>query len=83
MPCLLEKRQVALVEAGMLDVILEGRKQEVLGDEGGELLQIELRHMLGEAREALSPVVLERPDRAIALNYVGIENDKGGRARLA
>ena len=50
-----EKRQVALVEAGMLDVFLKWRKQEVLGDEGGELLQVELRHMLGEAHETLSP----------------------------
>lgn len=52
---LLEKQQVALVEAEILDVFLEERKQEVLGDEGGALLQVELRHMLGEARETLSP----------------------------
>lgn len=77
MPCLLEKRQVALVEAGMLDVFLEGRKQEILGDEGGELLKIELRHTLGEAHEALSPVVLERPDHAVILSFLGVENDEG------
>lgn len=60
----------------MLDVFLEGRKQEVLENEGGELLQVELRHVLDEAHKAPSPVALERADRAVALNNVGIENDE-------
>lgn len=63
----------------MLDVFLEGRKQEVLGDEGGELLQVELRHMPGETHEAPSPVVLERPDRTVILGFLGVEHDKGDK----
>ena len=61
----------------MLDVFLKWRKQEVLGDEGGELLQVELRHMLGETHEALSPVVLERADGSVTLGFLGVEHDEG------
>ena len=61
----------------MFDVFLQGREQEVLGDEGGELLQVELGHMLGEADEALSPVVLERPDGAVVLGFLRVKHDEG------
>lgn len=33
--------------------------------------------MLGEAHEELSPVVLERPDRAVILGFLGVEHDEG------
>ena len=62
----------------MFGVFLQRREQEVLGDEGGELLQVELGHMLGEADEVLSPVVFERPDSAAVLEFLGVEHDEGG-----
>lgn len=33
--------------------------------------------MLGEAHEELSPVVLERADRAVVLGFLGVEHDEG------
>lgn len=38
-----------------------------------------LGHMLGEARKAPSPVVLERANRAVVLGFLGIEHDKGNK----